>query len=321
MPGKAKVRTRRLARQVLTLARFRAAMGDRARVFDAVGAVLGGATALGAAASLAVGYRPLLALASEMRRGAPRVELAWPMMPLPANSPPGVLPITWLDSESRAGLERLVTLQAGDNPLDGRAVVATHEALIATGWFDESRGGARVDRAADGIVRVHGVWRVPVAAVRVDESDHLVSRGGEMLQPVYKRDGSGFRVIIGGSHEKPEHGEAWLGGDVQAGLRLLEFLSPMPGFDQVYGVDVSEYVNSKQLVVVTDEGNRIVWGGAPFAGDFAPGQAKPEKKRQEIAKLFASYGRIDAGRAVIDVRPESGAYIHIADIASSDRRR
>jgi len=95
----------------------------------------------------------------------------------------------------------------------------------------------------------------------------------------------------------------------------------MPGYQQVYGIDVSEYVNGKQLVVVTDQGNRIVWGGAPSAAEFAPGQAKPEKKREELAKLYATYGRIDAGRAVVDVRPEAGAYIHVAEMARTDRRR
>ncbi len=302
--------------------RIRAAIGDRARLLNTIGAALSGATALAAAACIVVGYQPLMARAGEMRRSSPRIEIAWPLIPLPPNSPPGTLPMTWLDSESRIGLERLVSRQLGDNPLDGRAVAGAQEALLATGWFDDAQGaGVRVARGEDGIVRVFGDWRVPVAAVRVGDSDHLVARAGELLLPTYKRDGSGFKVILGVSHDKPEHGKAWMGGDVQAGLGLLSFLSGMPGYQQVYGVDVSEYVNSKQLVIVTDMGNHIVWGGAPTGADFAPGQAKPAKKREELSKLFATYGRIDAGRAVVDVRPESGAYIHVAEVARTPARR
>ena len=302
-------------------ARFKEFFVDRARVLNAIGAMLGGATALAAAACLVVGYRPLMAMASEMRKSPPRVEIAWPLMPLPVGSPPGMLPMTWLDSESRLGLERLVSLQLGENPLDQRAVAGTQEALLATGWFDSSRGGVRVVRGDDGVVRVNGAWRLPKAAVRVGESDHLVAAGGELLQPTYKRDGSGLKVILGVSHEKPQLGDAWLGGDVQEGLALLEFLKSMPGSQQVYGVDVSEFVNSKQLVVVTDQGNRIIWGGSSSPAAYTAGQVTPEKKREELAKLYATYGRIDAGRAVIDVRPEAGAYIHVAEIARTDRRR
>ncbi len=299
----------------------RAALGDRARVFNFVGALLGSATALAAAACLVVGYRPLLARAVEMQRGEPRVEIAWPLIPLPANAPPGTLPMTWLDSESRIGLERLVTRQLGDNPLDPRAVAGVHEALVATGWFDESRGGVRVERGPDGVVRVDGAWRVPKAAVRVGEVDHLVAAGGELLQPMYKRDGSGFRVILGVSCDKPEFGKPWLGGDVQEGIALLDFLGRMPGFQQVYGVDVSEFVNGSQLVIVTDQGNRIIWGGSSSREKFAAGQATPEKKREELAKLYATYGRIDAGRPVIDVRPEAGAYILVANIDEAPLKR
>lgn len=303
------------------IARARAAFSDRTSMLNGVGAALGGATAIAIAACVVVGYRPLLAMASEMSRGSARVEIAWPLIPLSADAPPGTLPMTWLDSESRLGLERLVSRQLGENPLDSRAVIGAQEALMATGWFDESRGAVQVARGDDGVVRVRGAWRVPVAAVRVGDSDHLVARGGELLQPTYQRNGSGFRVILGAALAKPEHGKAWVGGDVQAGLGLLGFLASMPGYQQVYGVDVSEYVNGKQLVIVTDQGNRIVWGGAPSQAEFAPGQAKPEKKREELTKLYATYGRIDAGRAVIDVRPEAGAYIHISEVARSERRR
>jgi hypothetical protein len=321
MPAKDKSTTSKPAVAPGKLAKARAAFGDRGRVFAAISTALSSAIALACAACLIVGYRPLLAKASEMSKAPPRVEIAWPLIPLPANAPPGTLPMTWLDSESRIGLERLVSRQLGENPFDARAIAGVHDALMATGWFDEASGGASVVRGEDGIVRVDGAWRSPTAAVRVGDCDHLVARGGELLQPTYKKDGSGFRVILGAAYEKPEFGKPWLGGDVQEGLALLKFLSAMPGFQQVYGVDVSEFVNGNQLVVVTDQGNRIIWGGSSNRSEFSAGQATPEKKREELAKLFAMYGRIDAGRTVIDVRPEAGAYIHVTEVARSDKRR
>lgn len=294
-------------------ARIRAALGDRARVMHALGSAIAVALVATIIGALVAGHDELTARASSLRASDPRVEIHWPLVPLPAGAPADSPRTTWMDFESRASLERLVQRQVGRNPLDAEALQAAHGALMLTGWFDPEGGGATVERLPGNVVRVRGAWRTPVAAVRVGDTDHVVARGGVLLPPAYRRDGSQLRVIVGAAHPVPEFGRPWLGGDVQAGLDLLDALRGIPGYSQVYGVDVSEMTNSRQLVIVTDAGNRIIWGGP--VDEFAPGQAKSAKKLQQLAGYYATFGRIDAGRAVVDIRPESGGTIHVAEAA------
>ncbi|MBX3403583.1 MAG: hypothetical protein KF699_09265 [Phycisphaeraceae bacterium] len=299
-------------------ARVRAALGDRARLLHAAGTFIAVALVATVIGVLVAGHDELTARASTLRAADPRIEIHWPLAPLPAGAPADSPRSTWLDFESRASLERLVERQVGRNPLDPHALVATHDALLMTGWFDTDAGGVRVERTADGVVRVRGAWRRPVAAVRVGDIDHLVASDGVLLQPAYRRDGSQMRVIVGAAHPAPEFGRPWLGGDVQAGLALLDALRGIPGFSQVYGVDVSEMSTGRQLVIVTDLGNRIIWGG-PLDG-FSAGQAKATKKLQQLAGYHATFGRIDAGRAVVDIRSEAGGMIHVAEAALPRQR-
>jgi hypothetical protein len=77
-----------------------------------------------------------------------------------------------------------------------------------------------------------------------------------------------------------------------------------PGYDQVYAVDVSEFSTNRRLVLISDERNRILWGGRP--GEFNPGQARDEVKRQRLIRLFRENGRIDAGMEFLDISLASG---------------
>lgn len=316
MPAKAKAQTNSPSG---VRPRIGAALGDRSALLHAAGTLIALALLLTVIGAMVAGHDELTARAVSLRATEPRIEFAWPLLPPAPGAPADAPRATWLDWESRAGLERLVALQAGRNPLDPRGLHDAQHALELTGWFDTSAGGVRVERAADGTISVRGAWRVPLAAVRVGESDHLVAAGGVLLQPSYRRDGSRMRVILGAAHPMPDLGQPWLGGDVQAGLALLERLRTVPGYSQVYGVDVSELMHGKQLVIVTDLGNRIIWGGP--VDEFAPGQAKTEKKLQQLAGYYANLGRIDAGRAVLDIRPESGGTIHVAEAGSAPKRR
>ena len=115
-------------------------------------------------------------------------------------------------------------------------------------------------------------------------------------------------MISGVSTPEPAPGEKWTGGEVQAGLELLNFLRPMPGFEQVASVDVSEFGAHKRLSILTVTGGMIVWGAAPTKSGFAPGQAPPELKRERLAAVFRQFGQLDAGRPMLDVRSEDGVY-------------
>jgi hypothetical protein len=154
---------------------------------------------------------------------------------------------------------------------------------------------------------VNGTWRIPAAAVRSEGQDVLVTSVGEPLPVRYPMDASGYKVVIGASTSAPEPGKVWLGGEVQAGLRLIDYISSLPCMDQIAGVDVSDYGPNRSLVIVTELGNRIIWGGP--LDTFNPGQAAPAAKLARLAEIYRQHGRVDAGRGVLDIRLLDGVYV------------
>ena len=257
------------------------------------------------------GHRPMVQLAREARRTPVTVRIFWPEMPADivksARSQGVTGPITWMDPDSQRELTRLVENLVTDDPFDFDSLRAAQQGLMKTGWFSQP---VRVTRMQSGLVEVQGQWRVPFGAVRVNGQDHIVTRKAELLSPQYHPDQSRLKVVIGANLSPPELGEPWIGGDVQAGLALLDYLRPMPGYEQVYAVDVSEYQTNKTLTILTPWQTRITWGGHPH--EFNPGQAPSDTKRRRLADVMSKFGRLDAGRAQLDVRTEDGVYI-IAD--------
>src|SRR5690606_9552759 len=144
----------------------------------------------------------------------------------------------------RRALESLVRSHLTDDPFDAESLRNAQTALMETGWFDAR---CTITRERDGTVRVSGDWREPVAAVRFGNLDYLVAARGERLPASYQPDASGLKALIGPQVPPPKLGESWIGGDVQAGLALLEFLRTMPFYHQVSAVDVSEYNARKRL--------------------------------------------------------------------------
>lgn len=257
---------------------------------------------------LAWGHGPLRARAAQYNAVKPRVVFDWPPLAGFTSSRPGQAggePVTWVNAQIRGDLERTVLAKLSADPFDRAGMAAAREALLATGWLADD---LRLDRDADGTVRVAGTWRIPAAAVRFGGQDRLVAWGGELLPVSYRPDASGYKVIIGAKEAPPEPGKVWLGGDVQAGLRLIAVLGGTPCTEQVAGVDVSEYGASRTLAIVTDMGSKVLWGGP--VDDFNPGQAAPAIKLQRLAQVCRDFGRIDAGRGVLDVRLIDGVFVH-----------
>lgn len=259
------------------------------------------------------GHAPMVDLARDASKKPVTVRVLWPEMPedvIKRARARGVTgPITWMDPDSQRELTKLVHELVSDDPFDFESLRAAQHALMQTGWFASP---VHLSRSGSGLIEVRGQWRVPFAAVRVGSDDRIVTRDGELLSPVYKPDQSRLKLIFGAQLAPPALGEKWLGGDVQAGLHLLEFLRPMPGYEQVAGIDVSEYQQHRTLTIVTLWQTRITWGESPR--EFAPGQAPPEVKRARLASIYTRFGRIDSGRAQLDCRTEDGIYI-VADPA------
>lgn len=263
---------------------------------------------IAALAAIAAGFGQMQASAAHLNATAPTVKFSWPPLAGFASSEPPVAgsePATWINSDIRSDLERTVLSKLTPDPFDRSSLAAAHAAIAATGWIKDD---LRLSRDPSGLVRVSGTWRVPAAAVRFENQDMLVTGTGELLPVKYRPDASGYKVIVGASQRPPEFGKLWIGGDVQAGLQLLAAVGSIPGSQQIAAVDVSEFGAARTLVLVTDLGNRILWGGP--IDSFNPGQATPNAKLQRIASLFREQGRVDAGRAMIDIRLIDGVYIH-----------
>lgn len=263
---------------------------------------------IAALAAIAAGFGQMQASAAHLNATAPAVKFTWPPLAGFASSEPpipGAEPATWINSDIRTDLERTVLSKLTSDPFDRDALAAAHTALASTGWLKDD---LRLARDANGIVRVSGTWRIPAAAVRFENQDLIVTGTGELLPVKYRPDASGYKVIVGASQRPPEFGKLWIGGDVQAGLQLLAAIANIPGSQQIAAVDVSEFGPARALVLVTDLGNRILWGGP--IDSFNPGQATPNAKLQRLAALFREQGRVDAGRPMLDIRLIDGVYIH-----------
>jgi hypothetical protein len=287
---------------------LRALFADRARVLQAAISIVTLAIVVTVIATLVVAQGPLLTQATKLRTARFSVAFDWPPLAGKSTSRTGradAEPATWMNREMRAELEHLALKLLNDDPFDGKSLQRTRDALRETGWFAE---GPWLMRHENGVIVISGKWRVPAAAVRIGDKDRLVAGRGELLVPEYPKGRSGFKAILGGGAPPSTLGEAWPGGGVQAGLALLNFLRPMPGFDQIESVDVSDYLASKKLSLVTTSGGRIVWGGAP--GQFVPGQASAAAKRDRLVTVQQRFGQLDAGRSMLDVRPEDGVYLH-----------
>jgi hypothetical protein len=277
-------------------------------VIGAISSWAGGFLCITAIVALAAGFGPMRAAAAHLNATPPTVRFNWPPLAgLASSAPstPGGEPRTWINAQIRSDLEHAALSKLGADPFDRRSLVAARDALAATGWF---RDDLKLSRDTAGVVHISGTWRIPAAAVRFAGEDMLVSSTGELLPVKYRPDASGYKVIVGASHNPPELGNPWIGGDVQAGLKLLALASTLPCTRQIAAVDVSDYSPGRSLVLVTDLGNRILWGGP--VDEFNPGQASPAAKLRRLADVYREQGRVDAGHPLLDIRLLDGVYVH-----------
>lgn len=258
---------------------------------------------VGVAAGAYWGNSELATKAGQLRGTPPVVAIEWPRFADGADAG------TWLPPSQQLLLSRLATDAISDDPLDAGSLPRAALALEASGWL---RAVTSIKRHPGGTVTVRGRWRTYYAAVRVINTDHLVSAQGELLPLKYAPGKTGLPVIFSASQNPPlKPGAAWEGGDVQAGIRLIAVLAGhAPIMEQVVGVDVGRYTRDRTLSIVTSSGAHVVWGTAP--GDFAPAEASQEQKLRRLLDLRQSAEhrkRIDAGHTKIDISSPRGIMI------------
>jgi hypothetical protein len=186
------------------------------------------------------------------------------------------------------------------------------EWVVSTGWVAELNA---VSRTEPGVITVDVDWRVPAGVVRQNGYEYLVSTEGRRLDAQWPQDSVSLPVIAGAQRMTAATsvlpGERWPDRAVHAGVELLTLLhnelgvDPIlgpGGFDQVWGVDVSEFDRHQRLLIITDAGNRIIWGRAPSdpVSDVVPTHQK--LKNLSYMRRHPDYGRrIDASQSLIDL--------------------
>jgi len=210
---------------------------------------------------------------------------------------------TWLPVSCREQLERVAYDAADSEPdlLSAAQLEAVGTALAQTGWYSLT---PRVERVGAGQIAVRGRWRIPAANVVHKGAKYLISWDGKPMPPgvesVYSilepgngppRDGAGER----------DYSRPWSGEDVASALELLGRVVEHPWASQVRAIDVREF-GSQGLVIVTERGSRIVWGGRPSKPRV--GEVTTAQKFEHLRQLVQDTRRIDAGYPLIYVNSE-----------------
>lgn len=234
--------------------------------------------------------------------GPPTVRIHWP------EAVSGNQSVTWPPSAVQRELLDQAYAIVGEHPgpFSAHTLDAMGVWLGQTGWVSEIDSINRLD---EGVIEVRAQWRAPAAVVRDGAHDYLVATDARRLKASWRADLSPFPVILNAPDPKPlavVPGQTWPSEPIRAGVELLNLLNDqLPGqrgVDQVRGIDVSQFARFRRLIILTDRGNRIIWGRMP--SDPVPDAVSTESKLRQLAYLrqHPDFGRrIDAGRSLIDV--------------------
>jgi hypothetical protein len=234
--------------------------------------------------------------------GPPVVRINWP------NAVSNGRSVNWPPVETQRDLldDAYEIVRKHSGPFSSRTLESLGTWLKQTGWVSSVRSIKRLD---DGVIEIEGVWRSPAAVVRDGAHDYLIATDGRRLRMSWRADFSPFPSIRGALDANSlaaVPGEVWPSQSIQAGLELLNLLQErLPGnlgADQIRGIEVSNFDRYKRLVLLTDQGNRIIWGRMP--SDPVPDAVSTEAKLNQLRYLrqHPDFGRrIDAGRSLLDI--------------------
>lgn len=170
----------------------------------------------------------------------------------------------------------------------------------------------RVSKSADRRVTVHAEFRKPFTFVERDGRAYLIDRAGVRL-PIERADVDSTQWIVlrGMQASAPPVGQAWPGEDVQAGLKLVDFLyraeadGNLPVRRFIRGVDVSNHKRRKEplagelRIALVQRGALAHWGLPP--GEEFGVEASAERKLATLCEESTVRGWIQSGES-IDLR-------------------
>jgi len=211
----------------------------------------------------------------------------------------------WLDgaiAREIAADAEFALVEADGSPFNREPLATVHRHLERSGWF------VRVDqvrRASADRIEADVEFRRPFALVRWEGADHLVGAGGERI-PLAFTEGprpDGMPIVVGVTQPPPTvAGSPWIGADLHAALHLARWIHRKPWFaaGQVAAIDASRFSREGILELVTDRGDRLIWGGDPEARNV--GEMPASEKIRCLDALWHHYRRIDGGTRGIDLR-------------------
>lgn len=213
---------------------------------------------------------------------------------------------SWLDpsvARDIAADAETALVGADGSPFDAAPLALVRERLDRSGWFTRVEQVRRVD---GGRLEADVEFRTPFALVRWEGEDHLVGAGGERMPLAFLAGGphpAGLPLVTGATMPPPKFpGAAWIGQDLHAALHLASRILRKPWFaaGQVTTIDASRFASEGILEMVTDRGDRIVWGGDPEGRNL--GEMPTDEKMRCLDTLWHHYRRVDGGARGLDLR-------------------
>jgi hypothetical protein len=170
------------------------------------------------------------------------------------------------------------------------ALASAHHALLNSGFFESVQ---QVRRTGMDQVTIEAVLVAPLAQIQdrhgtamIDANGHLMPRGCGVSGDIH------MVTIVNPRYSRPARPrEVWSGGDLAAAIGVLGQIADAPWIDQVKDIDLSRYAASGNLVLITDNGSRIVWGSAP--GNEKAMESLLDRKIKRLDHLHRTSGRID----------------------------
>lgn len=246
-------------------------------------------------------------------------------------TPPKVVfvdPPKWMNAQLRERLERSATPLFSRSSLDGSVVQETAAILAAEPWVKQVRQVRReFGKSAGDTLRVDCEFRAPVALVQDDAWFWMVDADGIKLPERFMKgelakvaNGQGLlgmtlRVITGVDQPAPQAGQHWKGNDLAAGLELAKLFHDKSYLNDIAMIDVgavdppgaNEARRRNEVTLVTKYNTQVRWGEPLTRGAFSV-DVPVGQKLQTLERLWQEHGRLDAGRAWIEIRYDSVLY-------------
>ncbi len=208
------------------------------------------------------------------------------------------------------------------SPFDHNLLVDAVDRLKANPWVREVRQVRRAYGEGPGDTLVVDCdYRAPIALVKWGQYYWLVDNDGfklpdqftaaELPQVTGGRAGhTELRVVTGVRQPPPANGQRWSGGDLSAALDMAKLIHGKDYLDGVTGVDVANFGgrlsrSEAQVVLNTRDKMQVLWGRPPLSDDFYV-EVPVAKKLAMLRAVAQQYGRLDAGKAWLDVRFDTG---------------